>query len=74
MLTKEQINQYLCEMDAELVKRGLTGEIVLCGGAVMAYVFEARPSTKDIDALFEPTLELRDIAKNIAKKHNLEDD
>lgn len=74
MLTKEQIEKYLVEIDSELANRGLTGEIVLCGGAVMAYVFEARLSTKDIDALFEPTSELRDIATSIAKKYNLEDD
>lgn len=28
MLTKEQIEQYLAEMDAELAEAGLTGEIV----------------------------------------------
>ena len=49
MLTKEQIQQYLAEMDIELASRGLTGEIVLCGGAVMALVYEVRQSTKDID-------------------------
>ncbi len=74
MLTKEQIQRYLAEMDAELARRNLTGEIVLCGGAVMALVYETRQSTKDIDALFEPTQELRRIATTIAKRHDLEDD
>lgn len=74
MLTKEQIKQCLSEMDAELADAGLTGEIVLCGGAVMACVYEARSSTKDVDALFAPTRELRDIAARIAGRHGLEDD
>lgn len=74
MLTKEQIQQYLAEMDKELASAGLTGEIVLCGGAVMACVYEARPSTKDVDALFEPTRELRDVAAKIAERHGLEED
>ena len=74
MLTKDQIEQYLSEIDAELASRNLTGEIVMCGGAVMAYVYDARPSTKDIDALFAPTRELREIAAEIAERHGLEDD
>lgn len=74
MLTKAEIEQYLSEMDAELAEAGLTGQIVLCGGAVMACVYEARPSTKDVDALFEPTRELREIAARIAARHDLEDD
>lgn len=74
MLTKNEIEKYLKEMDSELAKRGLTGEIVLCGGAVMAYVYDARPSTKDIDALFAPTTELREIANDIANRHNLDED
>ena len=61
-------------MDAELAAAGLTGEIVLCGGAVMACVYEARPSTKDVDALFEPARELRAIAERIAVRHDLEAD
>ena len=74
MLTREQIGQYLSEMDAELAARDLKGEIVLCGGAVMALVYDARPSTKDIDALFEPTKELRQIAAEMAERHGLADD
>ena len=74
MLTKEQIEQYLKEMDERLAAEGLTGEIVLCGGAVMAYVYDARPSTKDIDALFAPTQALRKIAAEMAREHHLESD
>lgn len=74
MLTKEQIEQYLAEMDKELAEAGLTGQIVLCGGAVMAYVYETRPSTKDVDALFAPTREMRNIAARIAARHKLEED
>ncbi len=47
---------------------------MLCGGAVMALVYEARQSTKDIDALFEPTRELRQIAAEMARRHGLEED
>lgn len=74
LLTKEQIESYLTEMDVELAKRHLTGEIVLCGGAVMTLVYDARQSTKDIDALFEPTRELRQIALQMAERYGLNND
>lgn len=74
MLTKDQIKLYLTEMNDRLASRGVMGEIVLCGGAVMALVFDARPSTKDIDALFAPTSTLREVAKEIAEEHSLEED
>lgn len=74
MLTKEQIEQYLSEMNDRLAAQGVSGEIVLCGGAVMTLVYNARLSTKDIDALFAPTAILRNIAKNMAEEHGLDSD
>ncbi len=74
MLTKEEINQYLKEIDSHMNELGISGEIVLCGGAVMTLVYEARPSTKDIDALFVPTGPINDIVKKISKRDNLEAD
>lgn len=32
MLTKEQIRQYLSEMNSRLAAQGASGEVVLCGG------------------------------------------
>lgn len=48
MLTKEEIRAYLSEMNDRLAEHGVSGEVVLCGGAVMSLVYDARPSTKDI--------------------------
>lgn len=74
MLTKGQIGQYLIEMNDRLAAQGARGEVVLCGGAVMALVYDARPSTKDVDALFALTAVIRDIAKAMAEEHGLEQD
>jgi hypothetical protein len=74
MLLKENIKQYLLEINTELVKHDVKGEIVLYGGAVMCLAYEARPSTKDVDAIFKPSTLIRDIAKKIASKFDLEDD
>ena len=65
MLTKDQIYRYLSEMNDRLAAQNV---------AVMALVYDARPSTKDVDALFAPTAVIRDIAKSMAEEHGLEED
>ena len=74
MLTAANIKKLLKELNGELADKDIKGEIGLCGGAVMCLVFKARPSTKDIDAIFEPTKEIREAAKRVAKRHALPDD
>jgi hypothetical protein len=74
MLTKDDIERYLEQLADGLKREGLTGEIILCGGAVMALAYDARPTTKDIDALFAPAAQLRRIAADIARREGLNDD
>lgn len=59
------------EMSDELSRRGTTGELCLFGGAVMVLAFAARPSTKDVDAIFQPTQLLRDIAGQVGEANGL---
>lgn len=73
-MTKEEIQTYLLELNDGLKEKNLKGEICLYGGAAMCLVYDARPATKDIDAVFQPTAELREIASQIAKKHDLPSD
>lgn len=70
----EEIRQYLSELSDELRAVNVKGEICLYGGAVMCLVFDARPATKDVDAIFRPTREIRRAAERIAKAHNLRED
>jgi hypothetical protein len=58
----------------ELETRNCKGEICLYGGAVMCLVFGSRPSTKDVDAIFEPSRLIKEIAQKIAVEKNLPDD
>ena len=74
MLNKQQILDLLAVLNDELQTRGVVGEIGLCGGAVMCLVFNARESTRDVDAIFAPTGIIRDAAKSIAQKKGLPDD
>lgn len=59
MIQKEQILFYLKELNSKLAAPGVKGEICLYGGAVMSLVYDARPSTKDVDAVFKPKQQLR---------------
>lgn len=79
MITVEQVNaeeikRYLTELNDELRSMDVKGEICLYGGAVMALVYDARPDTKDVDAIFRPPAQIREAAVKVAKAHGLEPD
>lgn len=69
-----EIKQYLEELNDELRAIEVKGEICLYGGAVMCLVYDARPNTKDVDAVFKPTRELREAIKRVAAAHGLPSD
>jgi hypothetical protein len=74
MLAQNEIRTYLEELGTELCTMGVKGELCLFGGAVMCLAYQARPSTKDVDAIFEPTSSIRLAAQHIADAHNLRED
>jgi len=74
VLTREQIRQLLEALNDELRARHATGEIGLCGGAVMCLVFKARASTKDVDAIFAPPRVLREAAIAVARRLDVPED
>lgn len=74
MLTKELILTCFNELNEELRSAGQKGEVGIVGGAVMCLVFNARASTRDVDAIFEPSQVIRAAAKKIARRHKLADD
>ncbi len=73
-MTKKQIIMLLGRLNDELGSRGVKGEICLYGGTVMCLTYNARPSTKDVDAVFKPTRQIREAASRIAVKYNLKKD
>ncbi|MBW4056846.1 MAG: hypothetical protein HIU83_15900 [Proteobacteria bacterium] len=70
-MRKQDITHYLKEVNAELAKRGVVGEMCLYGGAVMCLVFDARPMTRDVDAVFQPANVVRHAAKEVAERYHL---
>ena len=65
-MTAEEITKYLTELNDELRLMEIKGGVSLYGGAVMVLAFKARIATKDVDAIFYPTAEIRSAAKLIA--------
>lgn len=74
MLTRERISELWPLLNKRLAARGVQGELYLVGGAVMALAFNARPSTKDVDAYFKPPVVIREIATELAAEANLDAD
>lgn len=71
-VTVEQIKKYLSDLSDELKQKDIKGEILIVGGAAMMLSFNARVSTKDIDAVFKPEKEMRDSVIDVGFKNNLE--
>lgn len=74
-LGREEMVRYLGLVGELLEADGLTGEIVLVGGAYMMLVLKRREATKDIDAYFaaHPGA-IRQAAERVAAEHGLPPD
>lgn len=73
MLNKSDIENALNLINVALAKKDIKGEICLYGGAVMCLVYDARPSTKDIDAIFHPSKELRELIAQVGNELKIGD-
>jgi hypothetical protein len=70
----KQIRQCLEELNDELQAINVKGEVCLYGGAVMCLVYDARPATKDVDAVFRPATEIRQAVERVAERNGLSSD
>jgi hypothetical protein len=74
MLHRATILSALGRLASLLHERGAEGEICLLGGTAMILVFDARPSTKDVDAIFQPTALVRELSQSVASELDLPPD
>jgi hypothetical protein len=78
LLSGDEIRNALIRLGAIAEARGIPRvKLVVAGGAVMVLRYDARPSTKDVDAVFvEPELAatVRDLAKQVAAELAWPDD
>jgi hypothetical protein len=57
-----------------LEERGVQGDLYLVGGAALALAYDARRTTRDVDAVFEPKMVIYDAAAEVAGELGLPPD
>jgi hypothetical protein len=73
-LKRSEIEQLFRQLNAELAKLEVRGELHVVGGAVLCLVHEAREATQDVDAYFRPARELRAAAARVALESGVPED
>lgn len=70
-MDRNEILAALTALAAALDARGLTGEMYVVGGAAIAIAYDARRSTRDIDAVFEPKIAIYEVAAEVGGRLGL---
>lgn len=70
-MRQEEILKAFHALNDELAREGTKGEVGIVGGAAMVLAFNARESTRDVDAVFEPASKLRAAAARVASMQGL---
>jgi hypothetical protein len=70
-MNREEVVTALEALADELDESGIDGEMYVVGGAAIAIAFDARRSTRDIDAVFEPKAAIYAAAERVAERRGL---
>ena len=74
MLSRDTIITAFTQLSDELGKHGVLGELNIIEGTTMLLACNARTSTKDVDAIFEPSADVRKAAAVVANALELSAD
>lgn len=70
-MNRDEILTALTALATALDERGFTGEMYVVGGAAIALAYDARRSTRDIDAVFEPKTVIYELAAEVGERLGL---
>jgi len=73
-LDRSSIEELLQALDSELRRRGSVADLYVVGGAAIAMSFDATRTTRDMDAVFAPTADVRSAAAEVASAFGLPED
>jgi hypothetical protein len=73
-LSRATILAALARLDELLREKGVIGEICIFGGAAMVLAFDARESTRDVDAIFVPKEDVLNAARRVAEEFGIDPD
>lgn len=71
---RDDVDALLGALDAELLRQGARADLFLVGGAATAVACDSQRSTRDRDAVFEPTTVVREAVATVGRARNLPDD
>lgn len=70
-MDRDEILAALTALGALLHERGIVGEMYVVGGAAIALAYSERRSTRDVDAVFEPKMEIYRAADEVGSRLGL---
>jgi hypothetical protein len=70
-LSRATILAALARLDELLREKGVIGEICIFGGAAMVLAFDARESTRDVDAIFVPKEDVLNAAQKVGEEFDI---
>lgn len=73
-LGREDLHSLFQVLNARLSERGEKAHVFVVGGAAMALQHDAQRRTMDVDGFFQPSVVVREVAKDIADEYGLPDD
>lgn len=73
-MNREQIERAFSKLNGLCKKRNIKGEIGVIGGAAMVLAYGSDRSTKDVDAIFEPSSLIKKAVADVAGELKLDND